>query len=130
MNYPSFCDRQQHFLHWSSPPLLIHLLVLQQVSVLVAIRSYRVAVHEEQVMLGNDVLLNCNIPSFEADFVSVASWVDSEGASYPISSHNSDGNGFNCRRMQITNIVRSLQGVATQVLPLAKLYIYNFLSFD
>ena len=43
--------------------------------------------HEEQVILGNDVLLKCNIPSFEADFVSVASWVDSEGQTYPVNQN-------------------------------------------
>ena len=36
---------------------------------------------EEQVMLGNDILLKCDIPSFEADFISVVGWVDSEGQS-------------------------------------------------
>ena len=40
-------------------------------------------VFDEQVILGNDVLLKCNIPSFQADFVSVESWVDSEGVSIP-----------------------------------------------
>ena len=44
-----------------------------------AIQSYLVDVGLEQVILGNDVLLKCDIPSFEADFVSVSSWVDSEG---------------------------------------------------
>ena len=43
--------------------------------------------HEEQVILGNDVLLKCNIPSFEADFVSVASWVDSEGLTFPVNQN-------------------------------------------
>ena len=49
----------------------------------VALQSYRVVVHEEQVVLGNDVLLKCNIPSFQADFVSVVSWQDSEGVQHP-----------------------------------------------
>ena len=42
---------------------------------------------EEQVILGNDVFLKCNIPSFEADFVSVSSWVDSEGESFSVSKN-------------------------------------------
>ena len=50
----------------------------------VAIQPYRVVVPEEQVILGNDVFLKCNIPSFEADFVSVSSWVDSEGTSFSV----------------------------------------------
>ncbi len=44
-----------------------------------ALSAYRVVVDEEQVMLGNDIILKCDIPSFEADFVSVDGWVDSEG---------------------------------------------------
>ena len=30
-------------------------------------------------MLGNEILLKCDIPSFVADFVVVDGWVDSEG---------------------------------------------------
>ena len=43
--------------------------------------AYIVNVFDKQVILGNDVLLKCDIPSFQADFVSVESWVDSEGVS-------------------------------------------------
>ena len=50
-------------------------------------------VHEEQVVLGNDVLLKCIIPSFEADFVSVVSWQDSEGVRHP--ANYKEGNGNN-----------------------------------
>ena len=45
----------------------------------VAIQSYRADVAVAQVILGNEVFLKCDIPSFAADFVSVVSWVDSEG---------------------------------------------------
>ena len=45
----------------------------------VALNTYRVVVDEEQVILGNDILLKCDIPSFEADFITVDGWVDSEG---------------------------------------------------
>lgn len=31
------------------------------------------------VILGNDALIKCDIPSFVADFVSVTSWIDNEG---------------------------------------------------
>ena len=34
---------------------------------------------EEYIILGNDAIVKCNVPSFVADFVSVESWVDSEG---------------------------------------------------
>ncbi len=49
--------------------------------------DYRVTVFEEQIIVGNSVLLKCTIPSFVADFVSVASWVDSEGIEYLINSN-------------------------------------------
>ena len=58
----------------------------------VALQSYRVVVHEEQVVLGNDVLLKCNIPSFQADFVSVVSWQDSEGVQHPANYNSNEGN--------------------------------------
>ena len=41
---------------------------------------------EQYVILGNDVLLKCNIPSFVADFVAVTGWLDSEGTEYLIQS--------------------------------------------
>ena len=49
---------------------------------LVAKQPYRVAVPEESVILGNDVVIKCNIPSFVADFLTVAAWVDSEGREF------------------------------------------------
>ena len=39
-----------------------------------------------QVIVGNEVLLKCDIPSFVSDFVSVSDWVDSEGIMYSASS--------------------------------------------
>ena len=55
-------------------------------SVSVAMQSYRVDVGVAQVILGNEVLLKCDIPSFVTDFVSVSDWVDSEGIAYSPSS--------------------------------------------
>ena len=34
---------------------------------------------DDSVILGNDVIVKCNIPSFMADFLSVTGWVNSEG---------------------------------------------------
>lgn len=48
----------------------------------VAHQNYRVVVHEESVILGNDVIFKCNIQSYVADFVQVISWIDSEGFSF------------------------------------------------
>ena len=36
-------------------------------------------VPEDSVIVSNDVVIKCNIPSFVADFVSVTAWVTSEG---------------------------------------------------
>ena len=46
------------------------------------VQSYDTNVAMEDVLLGNDVLFKCNIPSFISDFVSVIGWVDSEGSSH------------------------------------------------
>ena len=40
------------------------------------------AVPEQSVIVGNDVVIKCNIPSFVADFVSVTAWVTSEGTQF------------------------------------------------
>ena len=42
-------------------------------------------------MIGNDVLLKCNIPSFVGDFLRVNAWVSSDGDQI-FSNHNSLGN--------------------------------------
>ena len=49
-------------------------------------QSYRVDVGVAQVIVGNEVLLKCDIPSFVSDFVSVSDWVDSEWIMYSPSS--------------------------------------------
>ena len=53
------------------------------------VQSYDANVGMEDVLLRNDVLFKCNIPSFISDFVSVVGWVDSEG-----SSHNAETNSL------------------------------------
>ena len=58
---------------------------------LVVIQSYVTDVFREQVIMGNDVLLKCHIPSFVADFVTVESWVDSEEFIYHHTSALSQG---------------------------------------
>ena len=46
-----------------------------------AAQAYKTGASEEYIILGNDALVKCNIPSFVADFVTVDSWADSEGNS-------------------------------------------------
>ena len=50
-------------------------------------QTYRVDVGVAQVIIGNEVLLKCDIPSFAADFVSVNAWIDSEGHSFARDKH-------------------------------------------
>ena len=46
-----------------------------------AAQLYKTSSGEEYVMLGNDAIFKCKLPSFVADFVSVVSWIDSESNS-------------------------------------------------
>ena len=57
----------------------------------VASQDYKMDVHPEYVMLGNDVLLKCSFPSFVADFVVLLSWIDSEASEYSLAT-NRKGN--------------------------------------
>ncbi len=45
-------------------------------------QSYEVYVEMEHVILGNDALLKCKIPSHVADFLSVEGWVNSDGEEF------------------------------------------------
>ena len=47
-------------------------------------QRYEIDILRESVIVGNDALFKCSIPSFVADFVSVDSWMDSEGESVSI----------------------------------------------
>ena len=44
--------------------------------------DYETHLAPESVMLQNDVLLKCTIPSYVSDFVKVEAWVDSEAETY------------------------------------------------
>ena len=43
---------------------------------------YKAGILEEYVIIGNDALLKCNIPSFVADFVRVVAWVSNDGETF------------------------------------------------
>ena len=45
-------------------------------------------VPDDSVILGNDVVVKCNIPSFVNDFLIVTSWVNSEGTEYQTGLEN------------------------------------------
>ena len=57
--------------------------------VLVAAQPYHVTVPDDSVIVGNDVVIRCNIPSFVTDFLSVTAWVTSEGSEFQSSSTHS-----------------------------------------
>ena len=42
-------------------------------------QRYEIDILRESVIVGNDAIFKCSIPSFVSDFVMVDSWVDSEG---------------------------------------------------
>ena len=53
------------------------------ISLLVVIQqNYKSGPEEEYVILGNDALMKCKIPSFVSDFVNVVSWLDNDGKEY------------------------------------------------
>ena len=55
---------------------------------------YQSSVGENYVIVGNDVILTCHVPSFMSDLVVVHSWVDSEGTQY----HQGPAGNFNAPR--------------------------------
>ena len=44
-----------------------------------ATQAYKTGASEEYIIIGNDAIMKCNIPSFVTDFVSIVNWEDSEG---------------------------------------------------
>ena len=58
------------------------------------VQKYDADVGRENVLLGNDVIIKCNIPSFVSDFVSIVAWIDSEGSSHT-AEQNLMGNLYN-----------------------------------
>ena len=53
-------------------------------------QPYNTEAHNEYVVLGNDAILKCSIPSFVADFISVAGWVDNESNNFQ--KYDNNGN--------------------------------------
>lgn len=54
---------------------------------------YQTEVNNEHVIRGNSAIIKCVIPSFVADFVSVASWVTDDGQDF-VPEHEAYGNFF------------------------------------
>ena len=47
----------------------------------VTAQRYEINILPESIIVGNDALFKCAIPSFVSDFVSVDTWIDSESNS-------------------------------------------------
>ena len=78
-------------------------------SVSVVNQEYRVAVHEESVVLSNDVIFKCNIQSHVTDLVIVSGWVNSEGETFSSSGDNY-GNCHERRILREDDLGISLSG--------------------
>ena len=63
-------------------------------SISAIVQNYATNVYGEDVMIGNDVLLKCNIPSFVADFLTVHGWVASEGDQILANQNTLGNSGF------------------------------------
>lgn len=54
-------------------------------------QRYEINISPESVIVGNDAVFKCSIPSFVSDFVHVESWIDSEAkdlGSYSLGKNN------------------------------------------
>jgi hypothetical protein len=51
-------------------------------------------VGKEYVISGNDALMKCSVPSHVADFITVVSWIDSEGTQITADSRLTNGTVF------------------------------------
>ena len=86
----------------------------------VASQNYKMDVHPEYVMLGNDVLLKCSFPSFVADFVAVLSWIDSEASEFSLGT-NREGNSARNRLLRTFSDEKEAQ-------PTYQLWLFLLLS--
>lgn len=50
-------------------------------------QHFIVEVNNEHVIRNNCVTFRCNIPAFTSDFVSVSSWLDSDGTSFTMADN-------------------------------------------
>ncbi len=61
--------------------------MIKKSSLSVVTQDYVVYISPAHVIRGNDVLFKCDVPSFVADFVTVAGWVDNAGKVYSAQSN-------------------------------------------
>ena len=51
-------------------------------------QKYEINVHPESIIVENNAILKCSIPSFVTDFVQVEAWIDSEANILGSNSNN------------------------------------------
>ncbi|XP_025202750.1 Down syndrome cell adhesion molecule-like protein Dscam2 isoform X4 [Melanaphis sacchari] len=57
----------------------------------VVLQNYITGAEDEYVILGNTAVIKCKVPSFVTDFVSIESWISSDGQEYHYLSDRYDG---------------------------------------
>ena len=58
--------------------MILMILIMYNTYFAVVLYIYDVDVFKENVVMGNDALMKCQIPSLVSDLVTVDSWVDSK----------------------------------------------------
>ena len=51
-------------------------------------QDYATEPSNEYIVLGNDALVKCKVPSYVADFADIVGWVNSEGTQYLYNVNN------------------------------------------
>ena len=64
----------------NSGRILFSLLLTFPFSVI--LQGYQTEISNEHVILGNDAIFKCSIPSFVSDFVTVQAWIDNEANAF------------------------------------------------
>ena len=51
-------------------------------------QNYATEPINEYVILGNDVIMKCSVPSFMSDFISIVGWTDNSGNEFRVNSED------------------------------------------
>ena len=73
----------------------------------VVLYVYEIDVFKENVVMGNDALMKCQIPSLVSDLVSVDSWVDSKKNEFLKSDNfgNNNAKHKKCRKLELIAVL-------------------------
>ena len=56
------------------------------------VQPYDIDIGKEFVIVGNDAIVKCQVPSFVADWVSIIGWTSSDDELKSLTQENSQGN--------------------------------------